>query len=132
VDGNRVSWDRQKAAHALAELLAAAVPEAAVFETPPAGFNPPALIVQYPSIVTLSSPSFGTDVAAWVVLCAVGPGEPGPLDELLADATAAVRLDPTLGRVTQSTRPVEWRNWRLLSVTGAEYLAADLALETRM
>lgn len=127
-----MSWDRTAAAAALAEMLRSALPEVPVFEAPEATFNAPALVCQFPTSVLLSSPSFGVDTASWAVLAAVGAAEADRLDELLASATAVVRLDPTLGRVVQTTRPLEWRNWRLLTVAGAELLAADLALETRM
>lgn len=127
-----MTWDRAKAARALADVLEAAVPRASVFPAPPATFNPPAFVVQFPQTVTFAQPAFGVDVTTWSVLAAVGADQAAELDELLAEAKAAVLLDQTLGRATQVTRPTELRSWRLLNVAGAEVLAAELVLETRM
>jgi hypothetical protein len=127
-----VSWDRPKAAHALAQVLEAALPEVSVFDHPPPTMNPPALVVQLPTTVVPSSPTFGTDTATWTVLAAVGADQADGLDDLLRSASAAIKLNPRLDGATQLTRVTEWRDWRLMAVAGAELMVAHLVLETRM
>lgn len=124
------------ASEALAGLLVDATADLAplpsVFDTPPTSVNPPALIVQFPTTITKHVPTFAIDQVDWTVSAVAGLGDPETLDELLAVATAAVEADPSLGQVVQICKPVEHRNWRLLTVAGADFLAADLILETRM
>jgi hypothetical protein len=128
-----VSWDRPSASAALAFVLEAATDGAVtVFETPPATFNAPALVVNYPSTVTKHTPAFAVDQAELTVTAAVGAADGDKLDALLDAATAAIETDPTLGGAVQHAKPVEWRTWRLLAVSGIDLLAADLALEIRM
>jgi hypothetical protein len=129
-----MTWDRAAAAGALAGLLEAATDGAgvAVYPKPPKGFTPPALIVQLPTRVAKHSPAFGTDFTEWTVLVGVDIEGADELDDLLGVATAAVEDSPTLAGATAFTRVVEWRNWRILNVGGADYLVAEVALETRM
>jgi hypothetical protein len=118
---------------ALAEVLGAGTAgTVTVFPAPPATFNPPALVVQYPTTVTKHSPAFGVDLAALPVLAAVGAPEGGALDALLEQATAAVEADISLAGTVQSAKTVEWRNWRILTVAGVDMLVAELVLEIRM
>jgi len=128
-----VSWNRPIMAAALADLLEVATASTVtVLETPPATFNPPALVVNYPATVTKHTPAFGVDLAALTVLAAVGVSEGDSLDGLLGTATAAIEADPTVGGAVQHAKPLEWRNWRILTVAGIDMLAAEVALEIRM
>lgn len=128
-----MSWDRPAAAAALVEVLEAATASTVtVFDTPPATFNPPALVVNYPATVTKHNPTFAIDLAALSVLAAVGVSEGDTLDGLLDTATTAIEADPTLVAAVQHAKPVEWRNWRVLTVSGIDVLTAELALEIRM
>ncbi len=128
-----MSWDRPAAAGALVEVLEAATASTvSVFDKPPATFNPPALVINYPTTVAKHNPAFAIDLASFTVLAAVGVDQGDSLDELLGTVTAAVEADPSLTAVVQHAKPVEWRNWRILTVAGADMLAADVALEVRM
>ena len=124
------------ASEALAEVLTDATADLAplpsVFDRPPTTVNPPALIVQFPTTVTKHVPTFAIDQVDWTVTAVAGLGDPETIDTLLAVATAAVEDDPGLGTVVPICKPVEHRNWRLLTVAGTDMLAADLILETRM
>lgn len=127
-----MSWRHGPAAQGLVGLLRAEAPEVAAFEAPSATFNVPAFVCQYPTLVVFDTRAFGVDVVTWPLLVAVGLEQAGQLDALIATARAAITLDPTLGGAVQIARPTESRNWRILNVAGAEYLGADLVLETRM
>jgi hypothetical protein len=129
-----VTWDGALARAGLARVLqtAFAGTNITVLSTPPATFNAPALVVQYPQTVTKYVASFGVDLASWTVLGAVGLDQPDTLDGILNDAAAAVFLDPTLSGAVQTTKVVELRNWRIVATGGAELLAAEVALESRM
>ena len=129
-----MTWDGSIARPALAGVLSAAFEgtNVNVFASPPATFNPPALVVQFPQTVAKRAPTFGIDLASWTVLGAVSLELADALDELLNQADAAVFLDPTLGGAVQVAKTTEIRNWRILSVGGIEMLTAELALETRM
>lgn len=128
-----MSWNRAAAAAALAAALEAATNDTVtVLDRPPATFNPPALIVQYPQTVTRHTPAFATDLATLTILGAVGLEAPETLDALLDLADQAISADPTLGDVVQAAKPTELRNWRILPVAGAEYLSAELALTIQM
>jgi hypothetical protein len=131
-----MSWDRPLAAAALAVVLedavAAMTPPASVFTEPPATYNPPALIVQYPLPVILHQPTFAIDTASVIVLAVGGLDDSMTVDALLATAVAAIEADSSLGDVVQYCRPVEHRTWRIQNVAGADYLTAELALEIRM
>jgi len=128
-----VAWDRPAAAGALVEVLEAATSSTvSLFEQPPATFNPPALVINYPATVTKHNPAFAIDQAATTVTAAVGVSDGDTLDTLLDAANLAVEADPTLAGTVQHAKPVEWRNWRVLTVAGIDMLTADLALEVRM
>lgn len=131
-----MSWDRPTAAAGLEEVLVGATagmtPPASVFPEPPSTYNPPALVIQYPTTVTLHSPAFAVDTAAVSVLAVAGLEEPDTVDELLALAVAAVEGDSSLAGTVQYAHPVGHRLWRIVNVAGADYLTAELALEIRM
>jgi hypothetical protein len=129
-----MSWDRVAAAKALAGLLTAATDgeAVAIYDHPPKSFTPPALIIQLPTRVIPHSPAFGTDTAEWTVLAGVDVEGADYLDDLLRTVTDVVELEPTLAGESVNTRVTEWRNYRVLNVTGADYLVAEAALETRM
>jgi len=128
-----MSWDRAIAAAAMVDLLTAAAGTAAtVYYHPPATFNVPALIVAYPANLAFNTPSFCIDSAEWIVTAASGIDDPSTVDQLLAIARQAIDDDPTIGGTVQICRPSGYRNWRGWTVAGAEFLLADLALDTRM
>lgn len=129
-----MTWDGAAARAALAATLQAAFDgtNVNVFASPPATFNPPALVVQFPQTVAKHAPTFGIDMATWTVLGAVSLELADALDELLNTADAAVMLDRTLGGAVQVSKTTEVRNWRVLVIGGVEMLTAELALETRM
>lgn len=131
-----MSWDRALAAAALEVVLAdgtaAMTPPASVFSQPPSTYNPPALVIQYPTQVLLHQPAFAVDIATVSVLAVAGLEESDTVDELLLLAVEAVEGDPQLGDTVQIARPVEHRPWRIVNVAGADYLTAELALEIRM
>ena len=129
-----MTWDGGVARPALAAVLSSAfeATNVAVFASPPATFNPPALVVQFPQTVAKFVPSFGIDLATWTVLGAVSLDLADALDALMNQTAAAIFLDPTLGGAVQVTKMTELRNWRILVVGGSEMLTAELALESRM
>lgn len=128
-----MTWNRLDAIEALAAVLQPVVDAGAtVLPAPPGSFNPPAVLMQYPTTVTLHSPTFAIDTVDWTVTVVVGLHDGDTLDELLNAVTDLVEADQTLGRVVQVCQPTEWRSWRILNVSGADYLAADLVLNTRM
>jgi hypothetical protein len=128
-----VSWDRPAAAAALVDVLTAATDEVVtVHDKPPSTLNAPALVVSYPTTVTKHVPTFAIDQATVAVLGVAGVEDGDGLDELLDDATTAIEADPTLGGAVQYAKPVEWRNWRIMTSAGASLLVAELALEIRM
>ena len=131
-----MSWDRPTAAAALVEVLsgatAALTPPPSCFTSPPSSFNPPALVVYLPTIVTKHIPAFGIDRIQLVVLVAAGTSEADLVDQLLGLATDAIQADKSLGGAVQLCNPDEWRNWRILTVAGADLMAADLALTLHM
>jgi hypothetical protein len=129
-----VTWDGATARAALSGVLEAAFAgtNVSVFPAPPSTFNAPALIVQYPLTVTKFVPSFGTDLAAWSVMAAVGLEQSDELDGLANDVAAAVFLDPSLGGAVQVAKVTELRNWRIVTTGAAELLSCEIALETRM
>jgi hypothetical protein len=128
-----MSWDRPAAAAALVGVLTSATNDlVTVHDKPPSTLNAPALVVSYPTTVTKHSPTFAVDQAALAVLGAVGVEAGDDLDGLLQLATDAIEANPSLGGAVQYAKPVEWRNWRIMSSAGASLLVAELALEIRM
>ena len=128
-----MSWDRPAAADALVTVLTAATDDlVTVHDRPPSTLNAPALVVSYPTTVTKHTPTFAIDEASLAVLGAVGVEAGDGLDELLEDATTAIETDPTLGGAVQYAKPVEWRNWRIMTSAGASLLVAELVLQIRM
>lgn len=128
-----MSWDRPTAAAALAGVLTTATEDLVfVHDKPPATLNAPSLVVSYPTTVVKHSPAFAVDQASLAVLAAVGVEDGDNLDGLLSVATSAIESDPSLGGAVQYAKPVEWRNWRIMTSAGASLLVAELALEIRM
>ncbi len=131
-----MSWDRGAAADALVAVATAAtaplIPPATCLPKPPATFNPPTVVVQFPLTVTKHSPAFAIDVADLALLVAVGAPEGELLDQMLGLLDDAIQADQTLGGVVQVAKPTQWRNWRILTVAGADLLCADLALTIQM
>jgi hypothetical protein len=120
-------------AAALGEVLSAATAGAVtVFERPPATFNVPAIIVADPTRVAYGLPTFGMDQATLSVVCAAGGDEVDYLDGLIATVVTALKDAATLGGVVQACWVKEQSNWRMLTVGGAEYRAADVVLEITM
>jgi hypothetical protein len=128
-----VSWDRPAAAAALVDVLEAATADlVTVHDKPPSTLNAPTLVVSYPTTVVKHTPTFAIDQASVAVLGAVGVEDGDGLDDLLEAATVAIEADPSLGGAVQYAKPVEWRNWRIMTSAGASLLVAELALEIRM
>lgn len=128
-----MSWDRPAAVAGLAVVCEPVVDAGATFlSAPPGSINPPAILAQYPTTVTLHSPTFGVDIVDWSITAVVGLDSGEQLDALLGLVTDCVQGDPTLDAAVQIATPTEWRNWRILGVSGADYLAADLVLSVRM
>ena len=128
-----MSWDRPSAAAALVDVLEAATESlVTVHDKPPSTLNAPSLVVSYPTTVTKHSPTFAIDQAELAVMGAVGIEAGDDLDGLLEVATDAIEADPVLGGAVQYCKPVEWRNWRIMTSAGASLLVAEIALEIRM
>lgn len=128
-----MTWNRAQAAQAVADVLAPVDELVSVFASPPSTFNPPAYIVGYPRRVAYDAGAgFGVDVAELPVLAGCGVSEVDRVDQLLEAAHKAVNADPSLGGAVQHARVASQDNWRILSVAGADVLAADLTVEIRM
>lgn len=128
-----MTWQRAPVVTALVNTLTAATLDAvSVFDHPPPTFNIPAFVVAYVDTVDYNSPAFGIDLVSLPLICAAGQDQPDVVDELLTIAAAALNADITLGGVVQALKVTQQRSWRQLVVGGAEYLAAELALEIRM
>lgn len=125
-----MSWDRANVAAALVGALAGTGVK--VHPRPPATFNPPAYIVGYPITVDYGLPTFGVDQASLAVMCAAGIDQTDTVDQLIADAVAALNADTTLAGVVQVLQVRQQRNWRPQNVGGADYLIADLNIDIRM
>ena len=127
-----MSWDRSKAAPALAEAIAAANPAVSVFDKPPLTLNPPAIVVGRQTEVAFATSAFGVDEATLPVFC-VGPADGDDIVAgLITAARDAIDVDPTLGGIVQRCDPVAERNWRGINVAGTELLQAELSLLIRM
>ena len=128
-----MSWARTPVAAALVDMLTAATEGAVtVFDRPPATFNVPAMVVADPTRVEYRTPAFGVDLARISVICAAGADQVDMVDDLIAVAVAALQADPSLGGAVQVCQVIEQANWRVLTVGGAEFRAADVVLEIRM
>jgi hypothetical protein len=128
-----LSWQRAPVAAAIADVLAAKVAVAS-FATPPETLNPPAYVCGYPRTVTYDVSSFGIDLVEYIVSAYAGPNDPDTLDGLLAEARAALEVDPGLGAVVQSLQVTVQSNWRRVAIAASNIsvLVADLTLEIRM
>ena len=120
-------------AAALSQVLTDATDSAvSVFPSPPGTFNPPALIVQFPTSVLKHVPAFGIDSAQLTVLAATGVLDTDGHDQLLEVASAALEANQTLNGAVQVLRPTEWRAWRVMTVSGIDLLVAEIAVDVRM
>jgi hypothetical protein len=126
-----MSWQRAAMADALTTVLSAAT-GVSVFPSPPATFNPPAIVVNFPTTVTKHVPAFAIDSATVTLLCATGVAEAEALDQLLETTSAALETDQTLSGAVQLIKPNTWQSWRVLNVAGVEMLAAEISCEVRM
>jgi len=126
-----MSWERQPVAQALVALLEPLDPTVAVFEAPPSTLNPPAYVVWWPTSVTYNAFAFGVDLVLLPILCAAGAAEFDRVDALVSAAKTAVDGSPQLDDAVASCIADSQSGWRLLSVGGADVLAADLVLEIR-
>ena len=124
-----MTWNRAAVAAALADAFAAADPLISAFERPPATLNPPALVCSDPATVTKRTAGMGVDRTEFVVIAVVGLEQADELDALLDTADRAIFADPTLGGVCQVAVVVENRNFRALNIGGADFRAADLAVQ---
>jgi hypothetical protein len=127
-----MSWDRAKAAAALANVLAGADPAATAFPAPPYTVNAPAFIVGLPPVVTYNTEAFGVDEADLPVICVAGDGDFDTVDGLKAAAIAAVAADPHLAGTVAVAVAAEERNWRRITAGGAQMTAVDLIIRIRM
>jgi hypothetical protein len=126
-----VSYDRQTVGAAIVTILETIDPAVSVFDTPPATFNAPALIVGYERRVQHDASAFGTDDVEQPISAAAGLGEHYRIASLLAAAKVALEADPTCAGTVQNLRPTTRENYRSLNVGGADFLFADLVLEIR-
>lgn len=126
-----MSWDYPSSSQAIVDTLEAVVVGVSVFDRPPPSFNPPAMIVAHPTLVTRNQPQFGIDLVTWPIICAVGADQADRLAELLDAAAGALETDPALFGIVQSTRAVSYQGWRIMDVSGIQVLAADLTIEIR-
>jgi hypothetical protein len=127
-----VTWSRGPVAAALADAFATADPAVACFEIPPGTVNAPALICTDPATVTKRVAGMGVDQTEFIVTAAVGLDQANEMSALLDLADQAIMADPTLGGVCQMAMVTEYRNYRLLTVGGAEFRAADMAIRIDM
>jgi len=131
-----MTWQRAPAAAALVGKLSAAVAAGTlpvtVFDKPPATLNAPALVVGRPLEVRYATAAFGIDEAELPVVVVAGADGDDMLDSLITTVREAVAPDPTLGGVVQSAIVSLERNWRNLTVAGADVLTADVLLTIQM
>lgn len=127
-----MSWDRPKAAAALADVLEAGTDDlVAVFESPPASMNAPALVIMRPTVM-FHQPAFAVNKITWSVTAAVGVGADDTLDGLIGLARQAIDGDPTLGGAVQICRATEQRPRGIVNIAGADFLTEELILNARM
>jgi hypothetical protein len=128
-----MTWDRQTAAGALADVLSAALGGVRVHDSPPEIINPPAVVISRPAQVLYSTAGFSIDEATLPVIIAGGiEGEDG-MEVLKNNCRKAIDADPTLGGLALSAVATEERNWR--NVTGAggiQLLLVELIVTVRM
>lgn len=128
-----MTWDRSRAAPALAALIeAAADPLVTVFEAAPDTLNAPALVCSEPARVAKRTAGMGVDECEFVVIGLTGLDQSDQLAALLDTVDKAVMSDPTLGGVAQTSMVTEYRNWRPVSIGGANFRAADAAIRIDM
>jgi hypothetical protein len=113
-------------------VAASAWPAATVFTQPPATLNAPAVVVGWPFEVRYSAVAFSIDEADLPVTVVAGADGGDTIDGLIAVVRAAVLPDPSLAGAVQSATATLERNWRNLSVAGAEVLTADVLVTIQM
>lgn len=127
-----MSYSRPPVAAALTEAFQTAAPWVNVFDRPPATINAPALVVVDPTTRQFSNAGMGVDQTELIVTAVVGLEQVDDLDDLMNLAASAIKADPTLGRLVMTATVTEGRNWRALTVGGANFRAADLAVRIDM
>lgn len=127
-----MTWQRAPVAAALVQLLEPLDATVTVFGAPPLTFAPPALIVWYPTLVQYSGFAYQVDLVTLPIMCAAGLGEWDRVDELAAMVRGAVdTADPQLGGSVAVARAYQQSETRIVSVAGADVLAANVILEIR-
>jgi len=127
-----MTWARAPVAAALTEMFAAADPTLAVFAQAPGTVNPPALICTDPTIVTKRQAGMGVDQTEFIVTAIVGLDQADTMSAVLDLADKTIMADPTLGGVCLAGMVTEYRNYRVLTIGGGDYRAADLAVRIDM
>ncbi len=125
-------WERSKAAQAIANVLVGIDPAVSVFATPPETFNPPAYVCGVVRALDYNAVTFGVDRVEFRLFVSAGPNDYDRLDQLCAQAAAALAVDPMCGGAVISLTVIHQENWRRLSIAGADVLTADLILAIRM
>lgn len=123
-----MSWQRAPVVAALVAAFSEAAEHVAVFKVSPATVNPPALVCVDPVTVTKRTSAMSVDQTDFAVTAIVALDQADELSALLDTADSAVMADPTLGKTVWAATPIEYRNFRLLTIGGAEYRAADLII----
>jgi hypothetical protein len=131
-----MSWQRTPVVKALVAAIEAQLAELAVdanvMEHPTFTVNPPAIVVGRPSEVRYSTAFFGVDDITLPVLCMAGAEQDDAVAELIGVVNAAVNADPTLGGVVPVADCTGERSWRVINISGAEYLGAEAIVEIQM
>jgi hypothetical protein len=127
-----MSWNRPKAAAALAAALEGVEPAVTCFTSPPYTLNPPAYVVGLPESVTYDTAAFGIDDAELPVICLAGDGDFDTVDDLKAAAIAAIAADTGLSGSVAVAVAASERNWRRITAGGAQMSAVDLIVNIRM
>ena len=127
-----MTWHRAPVAVAIAGVLEGLDPFVTVFDAPPATLNPPAFYVGYPTTVAYDAFTFGVDTITLPISAVAGLSEGDRVDGLLDAARKAFEDTDTLAGVVAACRVSTQQSWRVLSVGGADLLAADLVLDLKM
>jgi hypothetical protein len=126
-----VTWNRTDATQAVVAALQAGLGATVfVFDKPPATLNPPAVVVGRPD-VTYATAAYGVDQATLPVLCVGAVDGEDTVDGLITGVRAAL-AEPSLGGAVNSCVAAGERNWRNVTVAGAELLQAEVTLTIRM
>jgi hypothetical protein len=124
-----MSWDYRSSSSAIVAYLADALPLVSVYDRPPATFNPPAVILAHPQLVTRNQPRFAVDRVTWPLMCVAGANQADYVADLLDQVAAVIDDDPSLGGEVQSATAATFGGWRITDVSGIQVLAADVTLD---